>query len=152
MPFFVIFIGIPLIELVIFLQVSRFIGLGTALLLCLGTAIGGGILVRHQGIQTLMSAIKTLNSGEMPSKELFDGLCIVAAGAMLITPGFLSDFIGFLLLIPLVRKGLRRWISNSMHIENIYFHSQTDGEPQQYKSQTDVIEGEYETLEDKDKP
>lgn len=104
MPIFAIFILFPLAEIIVFVAVSSKIGLLTAFILSLFTAILGGSLVKYQGLQTMLSAHKTFLRGELPSRELFDGLCIVAAGALLITPGFISDTFGFALLIPQIRQ------------------------------------------------
>lgn len=119
MPFFIIFVLIPLLEISVFILVSDKIGLGTSLLLALITAIAGGALVRHQGLQTLRMAQKSLDKGEIPSQEIFDGLCLVAAGATLITPGFITDAIGFALLIPAVRKILMDKIASKIVIKHL---------------------------------
>ncbi len=156
MPFLILFVLIPLCEIFVFISVSEHIGLGTSLLLALFTAILGGFLVKYQGIQTLMSAQESLSRGGLPSKELFDGLCIVAAGATLITPGFITDAIGFALLVPPFRDVLRdklgkhaRFAATEFNSEYSEFH-ETKGyhRPQD----PDVIDAEFETVEDKDKP
>lgn len=154
MPFFIIFVLIPLAEILVFIAVSDHIGLGTALLMALMTAIIGGALVRYQGIATIFSAQDSLRRGEIPSRQLFDGLCLVAAGAMLITPGFITDTLGFLLLIPAVRHVLLRMLVksgrvsvNGFNAEYAEFHDQRHyhhpGEP-------DVIDVEFETIEKDD--
>ena len=124
MPFFLIFILIPLAEIIVFMSVSDHIGLGTALLMALFTAIIGGMIVKYQGIQTMMAAQKTLKSGGMPAKELFDGLCLVAAGATLITPGFITDALGFSLLIPAVRNAIRTKLSENGRFKAAGFHTE----------------------------
>ena len=99
-----------------------------------------------QGMQTLLSVKTTLNKGGLPAAEIFDGFCIVAAGALLITPGFLTDFIGFALLVPPLRDALRvalkkhaKW---SIHAKG-FSEKQSRSEP--YGD--DIIEGEYETID-----
>lgn len=142
MPFFILFVVIPLAELFVFMKVSALIGLGTALFMALFTAILGGALVRHQGIQTLMQAQTNLRSGALPSKELFDGFCIIAAGATLITPGFITDAIGFALLIPPLRDALRNQISHKFKIyEEGYAPYQSP-----YNDDGDIIDVEYTTV------
>ncbi len=156
MPFFILFILIPLSEIMVFMSVSDKIGLGTALLMALFTAILGGMLVKHQGIHTMLSARTSLDKGAIPSKELFDGLCIVAAGATLITPGFITDAIGFALLVPAIRNYLRQKLSAHTHFQGAGFRNEyTDfHDNRQYQKPHDpnVIEAEYETLEDSEKP
>lgn len=146
MPFFIIFIIVPLLELAIFAAVSEHIGVGSALLFALLTAIIGGALVKHQGLQTILKMRKTMDNGQIPLNEIFDGFCLVAAGALLITPGFLTDTIGFLLLLPPVRQILRNTIKNhtnwAVSAEN--FHTQNVQDP-------NIIEGEYEKVDNDDK-
>ncbi len=154
MPFFIIFILIPLSELFVFMSVSEHIGLGTALLMALLTAILGGMIVKYQGLHTMMSAQASLQKGSMPSKELFDGLCIVAAGATLITPGFITDAIGFSLLIPPVRDFLRtklsknaRFTMSGFSAEHSEFH---DAHKHHRPSDPNVIDVEYETIDEQE--
>ncbi|MGB0719978.1 MAG: FxsA family protein [Bdellovibrionales bacterium] len=152
MPFLVIFVVIPIIELMIFASVSEHIGLLTALLFALLTAVIGGNLVRLQGLQTLFELRKAVEAGRMPMSEIFDGFCLIAAGALLITPGFLTDTIGFALLVPAVRRFLRHVIKthSSWAVETTV--RQERPFDQSYRPRDpDVIEGEYERVEpDKD--
>ncbi len=143
MPFIIIFVLIPLAEIMVFINVSDKIGLGTALLIALFTAILGGLIVRYQGLHTMMNAQASMQKGALPAKELFDGLCLVAAGATLITPGFITDVIGFALLIPHIRDILRKKLAASTKFQDMDFKVNND---------VNVIDVEYETLEDKDKP
>lgn len=160
MPFLILFVLIPLCEIFVFISVSDHIGLGTSLLLALFTAILGGFLVKYQGVQTLMSAQDSLRSGGLPSKQLFDGLCIVAAGATLITPGFITDAIGFALLVPAFRDFLREKVGKSARFSTMEFNSEYSEfhEAKDYHrpQDPDVIDAEFETVEvdrqDKDKP
>lgn len=147
MPFFAIFIIIPFIELFLFATVSEHIGIWTTLSLAFLTAIIGGGLVKHQGLQTLFSMRKNAESGQMPLNEIFDGFCIVAAGALLITPGFLTDFIGFSLLVPQARKILRDIIR-----QHTSWSATTHSAHSHYRPQdSSVIEGEFEHLDPHDK-
>lgn len=120
------------------------IGLGRTLLLCALTAIIGGFMVRQQGLQVLLRGQEALRHGTLPVAEMFDGFCIVAAGAMLITPGFVTDTLGFLLLVPPVRAGLRRYLARHMDVR-------TDIRDSEYRSSgPDIIEGSYERLDEND--
>lgn len=141
MPFIIIFIFVPLIELMVFASVSEHIGIFTTLSLALFTAILGGAIVKHQGMQTILAIRSSIQSGQMPLSELFDGFCLVAAGALLITPGFVTDTIGFLLLVPIVRNLLRNFIKNHTNwsVNTAEFHSSTIRDP-------NIIEGEFENL------
>ena len=114
MIFFIIFIMIPFIEIFVFLSVGEEIGILTTLLLAFLTAIIGGALVRFQGLMALQMGRESLMAGRMPVQEIFDGFCLVAAGALLITPGFVTDTVGFALLIPKVRQALREKLGERM--------------------------------------
>ena len=144
MVFLIIFIVIPFIELMVFASVSEHIGIFTALLLAFLTAAIGGTIVRHQGIQTIMAMRGAANEGKIPLSELFDGFCLVAAGAMLITPGFVTDTIGFLLLVPVVRDILRTIIKN--HTQ--WSINGQDSYTPYHQANPDVIEGEFEEVDD----
>ncbi|MCK5284893.1 MAG: FxsA family protein [Alphaproteobacteria bacterium] len=148
MTFFILFITIPIIELIVFANVGNYIGWFTTFVLAFLTAILGGNIVRYQGLQTITAIHKAIQQGQMPLSELFDGFCLVAAGATLITPGFITDAIGFLLLIPFVRNILRSLIKNHT---NWAVNSKEFNNDSSYNSHSiDIIEGECETL-DKDK-
>ncbi|MFN4090712.1 MAG: FxsA family protein [Alphaproteobacteria bacterium] len=100
-------IAVPLIEIAVFIQVGSLIGLVPTLLLVLATAVAGTILLRAQGFRTVQSARATVEAGGFPARELFDGLCILFGGALLLTPGFFTDAVGLLLLLPPVRELMR---------------------------------------------
>lgn len=110
MLFFIIFLLIPLIEVGLFIVVGQHIGVLDTLLLCVLSAVVGSFLLRQQGMQTLLSVTKSLDRGQLPMNELFDGVCLAVAGALMITPGFFTDAIGFALLIPPVRHALRKFL------------------------------------------
>lgn len=142
MPFFIIFLIIPLIEIALFIGVGDEIGLLKTLLLCVLTAFIGGMLVRHQGLQTLFKAQNNLRTGAIPLTEIFDGFCIVIAGALLLTPGFFTDIIGFSLLVPQFRHIARGFLGKTTHFQQT--------KPHGTKSNGNVIEGDYETLDNDD--
>ena len=152
MPFFVLFILIPISELMVFVSVSDEIGLGTALLISLLTAIIGGAIVKYQGIQTMSAANQSLQKGHVPSKEMFDGFCLIAAGATLITPGFITDALGCALLIPAFRNLLRNKMVQSGKFQATGFSAEYgefhDGNPHARPADPTIIEAEYETLDD----
>ena len=98
-----VFIGVPIIEIVIFIEAGGYIGLGATLALVILTAIIGTELLRAQGMRALHRAQAHLDRDELPVDEVFTGLCLLLAGALLLTPGFLTDAVGFALFLPLVR-------------------------------------------------
>lgn len=147
MPFIILFLVIPLIEIYGFMAVGGEIGILKTLLLCVLTAIIGGLLVRQQGFEILKKAQSAFQQGIMPLEALFDGLCIVISGALLLTPGFFTDIIGFLLLIPHFRQILRKATLKSGKFgvntaQNNQNRTNYDG---------DIVEGDYETVDDEPK-
>lgn len=101
-------IVVPLAEIAVFIQVGGWIGLAPTLLTVVLTAVLGAVLLRRQGLQTVQEAQAKLNRQEPPIRELFDGVCLFAAGAFLLTPGFLTDAVGFALLVPPIRLWIAR--------------------------------------------
>ncbi len=107
---FLALLGAPLLEIGVFIEVGGLIGLWSTLVLIVGTAIAGTALLRYQGLSTLARARETVARGGMPVREVADGVCLLIAGALLLTPGFVTDAVGGLLLIPLVRLMVQRWV------------------------------------------
>jgi len=103
-------IGVPVIEIAVFIKAGEIIGLGWTLAVIVLTAIAGTTLLRWQGLGVLARAQAALDRGEMPVAEVFDGLCLLLAGIVLLTPGFVTDAIGILLFIPPLRRLLGHWL------------------------------------------
>ena len=104
------FISVPLIELVLFIEIGSRIGTWTTLLIVALTAVIGASLAHREGLKTWWRMQEKLYSGQMPDEELLDGLLLLIAGALLLTPGFLTDAVGFLVLYPQTRQALKRWL------------------------------------------
>ena len=102
-----LFIGLPVIELVILIKLHGVIGLGPTVLLILFTGITGAALVRRQGTDILFRIRSEMAQGNLPAPEMMDGIMVLLAGALLITPGLITDGTGFALLIPPVRVFIR---------------------------------------------
>ncbi|KJE33587.1 exclusion suppressor FxsA [Thalassospira sp. HJ] len=102
--FLAIFVAMPIIEIAVFIQAGELIGLWPTIGVVVLTAIIGTSLMRAQGLQTLAKAQSQMDQGEMPIGALFDGICILVAGVLLLTPGFVTDTFGFLLLVPPLRQ------------------------------------------------
>ena len=100
-------IVVPLVELWIILQVGSLIGAVPTIALLLACSFFGAWLVRHQGKAAWTRFTDTMASGRVPAKETADGALVILAGALLLTPGFLTDLVGLLLLTPIVRKFIR---------------------------------------------
>src|SRR3954452_11242815 len=102
-----IFIVVPLAELYVIIQVGDLIGLGPTLVLLLLDAILGSMLLRHQGRAAWIRFNRALAENRLPHKEVFDGVLVIMGGALLLTPGFLTDILGLILLIPPTRAFVR---------------------------------------------
>jgi len=108
------FIIIPLVEFAILIEIGRRLGTIETLLLIFGTGIVGAYLARLEGFRILYNIQRDLDRGRAPTEQVFNGVLVLAAGIVLITPGFLTDVAGLLLLFPLTRRPikalLRRWL------------------------------------------
>ena len=104
------FIMVPLVEIMLFIEVGSRIGTLATLLIVTLTAILGASLAHREGLKTWWRIQEKFYQGIMPDEELLDGVLILIAGTMLLTPGFLTDAIGFLLLHPRTRQPLKVWL------------------------------------------
>jgi UPF0716 protein FxsA len=104
--FFALFILLPLAELYLLIEVGSGIGGFSTIALCLLTAALGGMLVRHQGMRTFLQAKELMDQGQPPAEQMLHGIMIAISGVLLFIPGFITDLIGFLLLVPLIRNWL----------------------------------------------
>lgn len=108
-PLVFLFIVIPLLELYVLIEVGSWIGAAPTIALVVLTAVVGAVLLRWQGFGLLRRARAMLLAGELPAIEMLEGALIVVAGALLLVPGFVTDTVGFLLLVPWVRRGAILW-------------------------------------------
>ena len=148
----ILFIAVPIAEIAIFIQAGERFGLWPTLGLVILTAILGTTLLRYQGLRALHRVQESLNRGEMPIGEVFTGLCLLVAGALLLTPGFLTDGVGFALFIPGIRQAIGFGLANllmsrgAVHVPN----GQHSGTPYNGPN-NQVIDAEFtEVREDPD--
>lgn len=149
-----VLIGVPLIEIGLFIEIGGLIGLWPTLAVVLLTAALGSWQLRAQGLTTLARARQQLDRGELPTRELFDGFCLVIAGAMLLTPGFMTDVIGLALFVPAIRNSVRRFLARRMET-TAETRVWVDGEEISARQSRPrrgpgggVIEGEYRDVSD----
>ena len=116
LKFFIAFTIIPIIEIYLLIEIGSFFGVLTAVTLVILTGFLGAFMARMQGLQTLFRIQESLREGRMPSGELLDALLIVIAGLVLLTPGFLTDSAGFLLLIPTTRNTIITWLQRQIEL------------------------------------
>jgi UPF0716 protein FxsA len=143
----IIFLIVPIVEIYLLIEVGQVIGaLWTAFLVVL-TAVIGVRLLKIQGISTLMRAQDKMQTGQAPAQEMLEGVGLVVAGAFLLTPGFFTDTVGFILLFPptrvwLVRKVVTKLMTSARFSQHGGLHGfHYESRQQQGKTETDVIEG-----------
>ncbi len=111
---FLLFTCIPLVELFLLLKIGSIVGALNTILLVIITGVLGAYLAQQEGLRTLERIRTLMAQGEMPGEPLIDALLILVAGFVLITPGILTDLLGFLMLIPATRAPIRRWIRGQL--------------------------------------
>ena len=111
---FLLFTIIPLAELALLIEVGRHIGTWYTILIVVSTALIGSLLVRIEGLHVLMSMRERMERGELPGNELIEGVLILMAGALLITPGLITDTAGALFVFPPTRRAIRELIKRHM--------------------------------------
>lgn len=105
----VLLLVVPLAELAVIIKMADFIGLPLTLVTLIGVSIAGAILLKKEGAATWRRLRETLRRGEMPTTEVTDGALILFGGALLLTPGFITDVVGLLMLFPGSRAIVKRW-------------------------------------------
>ncbi|MEW5800862.1 MAG: FxsA family protein [bacterium] len=106
----ILFIGIPLLELALLIKVGALIGTLNTILLILITGVVGAALAQQQGLGVITRIREELIQGRVPSDELLNGICVLIGGFLLLTPGLLTDAMGFALLIPPVRELIKKYL------------------------------------------
>lgn len=146
--FFFILFAVPYIELSLFIEVGGSVGVINTILLCMLTAFIGVVLIHKQGLETLTSAREKIGQDVLPEEELWHGAALILSGLCLLIPGFFTDTIGFLLLIPpfriLLFKRFSRWDTKRSFI----FIQKGQQAKQQDDTSSYTIEGEYQKIDD----
>ncbi|WP_086480625.1 FxsA family protein [Oceanospirillum sanctuarii] len=158
--FLLLFIAVPLIEMVVLIKVGQQIGALSTIALVILTAVIGIALLKQQGIAMLNRANWKLNQGQIPAREMAEGIVLAVGGALLLTPGFVTDAFGFICILPGSRHFLLNQVLKNISVNPIH-HSNSGSqwqEPQESHWESthqrqnqpgkqnagDVIEGEYE--------
>ncbi len=128
-----LFILVPFVELVLLIKIDAQIGTANTLALVIFTGVVGAWLARREGLRTYIKLQNELQAGQLPGDRLIDALLILVAGALLVTPGVMTDVIGFSLLIPPARAGIRAYLKKRFstriemhHFDMSGFHEQRD--------------------------
>ena len=132
LPFLLLIISVPLIEIYLFIKIGSYIGAFNTISLILITAIVGVIYARYEGFNTLRSGMSQLFKNQLPVYEIISGAALAFAAFLMILPGFLTDVVGLLIIFPWTRKIFLKKISKKNNV-----------------SKKNFIEGEYEDIDDK---
>jgi len=141
-PLLLIFIVVPILEMWLLITVGGEIGALPTIGLVLLTAVVGLALLRHQGLSTVLRAQQKMQAGELPAREMVEGIFLAVGGALLLTPGFITDALGFACLIP----GLRQLLLGRIlrHVTVVRPGSTPHGTSSQGQNRDhDVIEGDF---------
>ncbi len=142
LPLFLLFTLMPLLELWLLFQLSGMFGFWTTITVVLLTGMVGAVLAKMQGLHTLFRIQNEMRAGKLPAKAMGDGVMILVAGVLLITPGVITDVVGLSLLLPpvriAVRKVLQLWLAKHVKIEANFFGQTAAGKPTVDKN---VVEG-----------
>jgi UPF0716 protein FxsA len=153
---FLAFLLVPLVEIALFIQVGGLIGLWPTLLVVVLTAVAGTWLVRSQGRQALERLRASFHTLRDPSEPLAHGAMILFSGALLLTPGFFTDAVGFLLLVPAVRRAAFGWLSRRVSVTRVVMG--TPGGPggrpgrDAVPPSMDTVEGEWTEVPPEKRP
>lgn len=148
-------VTVPILEIYLLFQVGGIIGAGWTILIVIGTAVLGASLLRQQGLATWTRLNQRIAQGQLPPTILVEGIFLLLSGAFLLTPGFFTDAIGFLFLMPPVRKLLaasllRRGMFVASSMSASYTSQTNQSSAKTHSVENNVIEGEFEDRSDKD--
>lgn len=151
---FLLLVAMPIAEVATFIEVGGRIGLWPTILCVISTAALGTFIIRLQGIGLIQRVQTQINQGALPAFEIFSGVCLLVAGALLLTPGFITDGLGFLLLWPTARKAVFAYASRHIKVANA---AAREGRPQANSGSRgpeppteDIIDVDYVEIDEPD--
>ncbi len=143
----ILFIVVPLVELYFIIKVGEIIGAFWTIVLVLLTAFIGINLLRYQGLSMLARAQQSMSQGVLPAREMLEGMVLAVGGVLLITPGFITDTLGFLCLIPATRQVIIRAIMSRVNVpaQGRYYSSNYDDDTvhRQHSGDAEFIQGHH---------
>ncbi|WP_293450463.1 FxsA family protein [Planktotalea sp.] len=142
---FLAFLSVPLIEIALFIQIGGAIGLWSTLGIVILTAVVGTFLVKTQGALAMNNLRQSFGTLSDPSEPLAHGAMILVSGALLLTPGFFTDTVGFALLVPAVRSAVFRYLKSRIKVKSFDMGG-AQQRPQQHPRDPNVIDGEFEEV------
>ncbi|CAB1257598.1 FxsA family protein [Vibrio cholerae] len=149
-----LFIAVPVIEIALFIQVGGVLGVWPTIALVLLTAIVGASLVRSQGLQTLLTVQQRLAQGQLPAQQILEGVMLAVAGVLLLTPGFFTDILGMLVLLPAPRAYFAKQLVSRVVVGNIHASGAGFEQPNPFHDRANpngtTYESEFERKDDQD--
>ncbi|EOW9286860.1 FxsA family protein [Vibrio cholerae] len=149
-----LFIAVPVIEIALFIQVGGVLGVWPTIALVLLTVIVGASLVRSQGLQTLLTVQQRLAQGQLPAQQILEGVMLAVAGVLLLTPGFFTDILGMLVLLPAPRAYFAKQLMSRVVVGNIHASGAGFEQPNPFHDRANpngtTYEGEFERKDDQD--
>ena len=150
---FVLFIVVPIVEMYILIKVGAMIGGLYTIALVLATALIGVSLLKKQGLSTFINAQQKMQTGQMPITEIAEGLMLAEAGALLMTPGFVTDTVGFILLTPVLRQLIAKrffqaWLLKAQVSGSYRQTSYRESCGRSTFDESGIIDGEFKEVED----
>ncbi len=149
MPLFLVLVAVPIIEIALFIEVGGWWGLWPTLAIVILTALIGTVLLRAQGLAAVGDLQRRVQMGEDPSPTIAHGAMILVAGLLLLTPGFFTDGVGFLLLTPPVRNALIGYLKKRITLVQTSVHGgfTAQGDRNRGPSGSETVDGEFEVVD-----
>ncbi len=145
---FLLFILVPIFEMVVLIKMGQLIGLLSTVGLVLMTAFLGINILRQQGLSTLNRATWRIQSGQLPAQEMLEGILLAVGGALLLTPGFITDTVGFACLLPWSRQWLVQRLMGRFQAFRTKAGSKDSTHAGRYRQESTIIEDEYRQPKD----
>lgn len=149
---FALFVTVSLIEIGLFITIGGWLTLWPTLALVLLTGVLGTVLVRQQGLAVLRELQQDMQAARNPLSPLAHGAMILAAGLLLLTPGFFTDAVGFSLMVPAVRRAIIGYIGPRLRAQSMVYTSQMGGFTRQNPSDPTIIDGEFMEIDENAPP
>ena len=154
---FLAFTLIPVVEIYLLIQLGSKIGVMMTIGIVVATGVIGAYLARTQGLLTVLKMQKTLQAGQIPAEEMIDAVLIALAGVVLLTPGFITDVMGMILLFPVTRRMLKHWLIKKwqrVQVQTNQYQTMKNFHSSKNTSEEEptIIEGSYTISDTNEKP
>ena len=137
------FVVTPVVEMYLLLEIGAYLGAWMTIGLVILTAVVGLSLLRQEGFRTLSRGLKQVGNRQLPAHEIVEGVLLAIAGALLLTPGFVTDGLGFMMLVPVFRRTFAEHVVKRLGVEN-FVHSSGEGSSPGKRSKGETLEGDFE--------